>query len=150
MTSASARFTESEVEDAALEWLNGLGWNVAHGPEIAPHATGAERATYTEVILERRLRDALDRLNPDLPAQAVDDAAGKLTRPEGSTLEAKNRAFHHMLADGVTVEHRSANGAAHRSPSSATGIPPTTIGWRSTSSPSSRASGSGGQTSSCS
>ncbi len=111
MTSASAGFTESEVEDAALEWLESLGWKVAHGPDIAPHAVGAERAAYTEVILERRLRDALDRLTPDLPAEALDDAFRKLTRPEGSTLEAKNRAFHRMLADGVTVEYRTVNGA---------------------------------------
>ncbi len=65
-----AAFTESEVEDATLEWLEGLGWKVAHGPEIAPHAEGAERTDYTEVILEQRLLDALDRLNPDLPAEA--------------------------------------------------------------------------------
>ena len=111
MTSPSARFTESEVEDAALEWLEGLGWNVAHGPEIAPHAAGAERTDYTGVILERQLLDALDRLNPDLPAEALEDALRKLTRPKGSTLEAKNRAFHRMLADGVTVEYRTASGS---------------------------------------
>ena len=40
-------FAESEVEAAALEWLEGLGWKVAHGPDIAPHAEGAERADYT-------------------------------------------------------------------------------------------------------
>ena len=104
-------FTESELEDAALEWLEGLGWKVAHGPGIAPHAASAERTEYGEVILERRLRDALDRLNPDLPAEALEDAFRKLTRPEGSTLEARNRAFHRMLVDGVTVEYRSAGGA---------------------------------------
>ena len=103
-------FTESEVEDAALEWLEGLGWKVAHGPNIAPHAAGAERADYTEVVLEHRLRDALDRLNPDLPAEALDDAFRKITRPEGSTLEARNRAFHRLLVDGVTVEYRAAGG----------------------------------------
>ena len=111
MTSPSASFTESEVEDAALEWLEGLGWKMSHGPEIAPHAAGAERSDYTEVTLERRLLDALDRLNPALPAEALDDAFRKLTRPEGSTLEAKNRAFHRMLADGVTVEYRTTSGS---------------------------------------
>ena len=104
-------FTESEVEDATLEWLEGLGWKVAHGPDIAPHAAGAERSDYSEVILERRLLDALDLLNPDLPAKALEDAFRKLTRTEGSTLEARNRVFHRMLAEGVTVEYRSAGGA---------------------------------------
>ena len=79
-------FTESEVEDATLEWLEGLGWKVAHGPDIAPHAAGAERSDYSEVILEHRLLDALDLLNPDLPAKALEDAFRKLTRTEGSTL----------------------------------------------------------------
>ena len=105
------RFTESEVEDAALEWLAGLGWAIAHGPDIAPGAPGAERAGYGEVVLERRLRDALARLNPDLPAEALGDAFRKLVRPEGATTEARNRAFHRMLTDGVTVEHRGGDGA---------------------------------------
>ncbi len=102
--------TESEVEDAALEWLEGLGWQVAHGPDIAPHADGAERTDYAEVILENRLRQALPRLNPTLPPDALNDAFHKLTRPEGSTLEARNRAFHRMLVDGVTVEYRTTSG----------------------------------------
>ena len=107
----SSRISESEVEDAALEWLEDLGWSVVHGPSIAPDTPNAERSDYSEVILERRLLDALDRLNPDLPAEALDDAFRKLTRPEGSTLAARNRAFHRMLVDGVTVEYRSAGGA---------------------------------------
>ena len=111
MTVAHASFTESVVEQAALAWLESLGWSVAHGPDIAPDTTGAERADYGEVLLARRLRDALARLNPDLPAAALEDAFRRLTRPEGSTLEDRNRAFHRMVVDGVTVEHRTDNGA---------------------------------------
>ena len=85
---------EADVEDAALEWLGALGWQTAHGPDIGPGATGEERADYGAVVLEQRLRDSLARLNPDLPLDALDDAFRKLTRPEGSTLEARNRAFH--------------------------------------------------------
>ena len=104
------RFTESEVEDAALEWLAGSGWTVAHGPDIAPDAPGAERADYGEVVLERRLGDALARLNPDLPAEALGDAFRKLIRPEGATLPVRNRVFHRLLTDGVTVEYRDDGG----------------------------------------
>ena len=103
-------FTESIVEEAALEWLTGLGWQTAHGPDIAPDTPKAERNSYDEVVLERRLRDALAEMNSDLPATALDDASRKLTRPEGPTLEARNRAFHRMLINGVTVEHRTADG----------------------------------------
>ena len=105
-----ASFTESEVEDAALDWLAGCGWSVAHGPDIAPDTPGAERADYGAVVLEGRMRGALERLNPDLPAEALDDAFRKLTRPGGATVEVRNRAFHRMVVDGVTVEHRTDDG----------------------------------------
>ena len=103
--------TESAVEQAALAWLEGLNWAVAHGPDIAPDALVAERSDYGQVVLEHRLRDALTRLNPDLPAAALDEAFRKPAHPEGPTLEARNRAFHRLLVDGVTVEYHEADGA---------------------------------------
>ena len=104
------RITESVVEDAALDWLDGLGWSVAHGPDIAPDTLAAERADYGQVVLEWRLRDALAQLNSNLPAEALEDAFRKLNRPEGTSLETRNRSFHRMLVDGVTVEYRADNG----------------------------------------
>ena len=83
---------------------------MAHGPDIAPGTPNAERTAYGQVALERRLRGALADLNPVLPASALDDAFRGLNRPEGSTLQARNRAFHRMLVDGVTVEHRDGEG----------------------------------------
>ena len=103
--------TEADVEAVALDWLTGVGWQVKHGRDIAPDAPGAERSDYGQVVLEQRLGDALAELNPDLPVDALDDALRRLTRPQGSTLEARNRAFHRMLVDGVTVEHRTPSGA---------------------------------------
>ncbi len=103
--------TESDVEQVALDWLANLGWRVAHGPDIGPDTLAAERTDYGEVVLAKRLRDALAELNPHLPAEALEDAFGKLVRPEGATLEARNRAFHRMLVEGVTVEYRADGGA---------------------------------------
>ena len=105
------RFTEREVEEVALDWLENLGWGIAHGPDIAHDSPQPERSGYGDVVLEGRLRDALTRLNPALPADALDDAFRKLTRPEGATLEARNRALHRMLVNGVTVEYRDSGGA---------------------------------------
>ena len=102
--------TEADVEQAALDWLSGLGWLVAHGPDIAPGSPGAERDDYGEVVLERRLWDALAAINPSLPSSALDDACRRLTRPQGATLEARNRAFHRMLVNGVEIEYRDAEG----------------------------------------
>ena len=107
---SQSSFTESTVEDAALSWLETLGWKVVYGPDIAPDTLGAERSDYGQVVLERRLRDAFGRLNPDLPTEALDDAFRRLTRPEGATLEARNRAFHRMVVEGVTVEYRAGDG----------------------------------------
>ena len=107
---SQSSFTESTVEDAALSWLETLGWRVAYGPDIAPDTLGAERSDYGQVVLERRLRDALGRINPNLPVAALDDAFRRLTRSEGATLEARNRAFHRMVVDGVTVEYRAGDG----------------------------------------
>ena len=103
--------SESDVEEAALGWLAALGWSVAHGPDIAPDTPNAERGDYGEVVLGERLWAALARLNPDLPDEALHDARRKLTRPEGTTLVARNRAFHRMAVDGVTVEYRGRSGA---------------------------------------
>jgi type I restriction enzyme R subunit len=104
-------FTESEVESTALAWLEALGWQIRHGAQIAPGELFAERADYGAVVLEQRLRDALARLNPDLPPEALEDALRKLSRPEGATLEQRNRAVHRMLVDGVTVEYRRPDGS---------------------------------------
>ena len=99
--------TEADVEQAALAWLESLGWRTAYGPDLIPN----ERADYGSVILDSRLRDAIARLNPALPAEAWDDAFTKLTRPTGSNLVTRNRAFHRMLVNGVTVEYRAGDGA---------------------------------------
>lgn len=104
-------FCESTIESAALAWLEASGWQVVHGPDLAPGAPASERRDYSEVTLTGRLRDALARLNPDLPVEALDDAFRQLTQPQGADLIQRNRAQHRLLVDGVTVEHRNAGGA---------------------------------------
>jgi type I restriction enzyme R subunit len=104
------QFTESVVEQAALAWLESVGWQVRNGAEIAPGEPAAERDDYGQVVLAQRLRDALARLNPALRAEALNDAFRKLMRSEGVELIVRNRALHRLLVDGVTVEYRDAEG----------------------------------------
>src|SRR5579883_2187751 len=104
-------FSESELERVALQWLKDAGYAVAHGAEIAPGEANAERDDYHEVILARRLREALERLNPDLPPVLLEEAFRKLTRTESPSLIQNNRAFHRMLTEGVTVEQRRKDGS---------------------------------------
>ena len=102
--------SELDVETVSLEWLQGLGWKVAHGASIAPQTSKAEREDYGEGYLRERLRGSLRRLNPSLPESAREDAFRKVMRSKGPTLEIRNRAFHRLLVDGVTVEHRTEDG----------------------------------------
>ena len=106
-------FAESVVEEAALAWLGELGYAVLRGPEIAVGLPGAERSDpgYHEVVLEWRLREALARLNPDLPPEAIEDAFRRLTRADARSLIERNHAAHRMLVDGVTVEYRRLDGS---------------------------------------
>lgn len=96
----SGVFTESVVEDAALAWLEALGYVVLHGPDIAAGEPGAERSdpNFRDVLLERRLRQALVRLNPGLPPEALEDAFRKLTCPESATLIVRDCTPRRLLA----------------------------------------------------
>ena len=108
--------SEADVEQVALEWLSSLGWQTAYGPDIAPDTPGAERADFTQVVLEERLRDALLNLNPDLPPSALETGLRQLINPVGPTLEARNRSFHHALTRGVTVPVRRPDGTTSGEP----------------------------------
>jgi type I restriction enzyme R subunit len=105
------RFTESVVEEAALEWLEALGYSVLAGPDIAPGEPAAEREDYGEVVLAARLRDALARLNPHVPADALEEAFRKLSRPELPSLVANNHVVHKWLVEGVPVEYQRPDGS---------------------------------------
>jgi type I restriction enzyme, R subunit len=109
-------FTESVVEEAALEWFGELGYRVVHGPEIAPGEPGAERESYQQVLLEGRLREALATLNPQVPQEGLDDAFRKLTRISSPQLIDANREFHHYLVNGVAVEYLRGDGSVGYDP----------------------------------
>ena len=106
-------FKESMIEQATLAWLEALGYEILRGPQIAASEPGAERGDprYRDVVLERRLQQALVRLNPDLPQSALEDAFRKLTRPDAASLLERNRAVHRMLVGGVPVEYRRDDGS---------------------------------------
>ncbi|WP_291380847.1 type I restriction endonuclease subunit R [Demequina sp.] len=104
------KFTESAVEQAALEWLEAAGWATVYGESIAPGEPAAERTEFTQTTLDARLFSTLTRLNPDLPASAIEDALKRLLRAEGPDLVTRNRATHRHLVNGVTVEYRAPDG----------------------------------------
>jgi len=102
---------ESIVEDAALTWFGELGYTIGHGPHMAPGEPAAERASFADVVLVGRLREAIWRLNPAMPEEAREDALRKVMRVGTPSPTQTNRNFHAMLRDGVPVEYRRADGS---------------------------------------
>ena len=105
--------TEIDIETAALNWLAGMGYSVLHGPDIAPDTSDAERSRYEDVVLRGRLRDAVARLNPNIPAESQEEAVQKVLSPNSPSLFQNNRTFHLMLVDGIEVEYRESDGTMH-------------------------------------
>jgi len=110
------KITEDTIEQTALEWLEELGYEIAHGPDIAFDGQATERdaaANYSDVILMGRLRAALESINATLPADAIDEAIRKVTRTETPSLIENNRSFQKMLTDGVDISWMAADGEKH-------------------------------------
>jgi type I restriction enzyme R subunit len=105
--------TESVVEQAALAWFESLAYQVISGPTIAPGELFAERDSYSDVILTKRLREALARINPAIPPEAIEDAIRKIVRSESPDPVENNRRFHHFVTDGVPVEYRRPDRIVH-------------------------------------
>jgi type I restriction enzyme R subunit len=103
-------FRRFHFEDTTLEYFTDLGYSHQTGPTIAPGELQAEREDYHEVILADRLRSALLRLNPNLPAEPIEEALRKIIHLSSPALVSINRSFHHLLVNGVEVEYSAADG----------------------------------------
>ena len=99
-------FTESTIEQAAIDWLQELGYNYVFGPEIAFDGERPERSNYQETLLLGRTQDAIARINYGLPAQAQEEALRRITRLGKPSLLLNNHAFHHLLVNGIEVEYK--------------------------------------------
>lgn len=101
--------TENEIEEIALSYLQGLGYTYQLGTVISPDGEHPERQ-YNEVVLVTRLRDAIDKLNPNISQDAKEDALKKVLRTESPNVIINNETFHRYLTDGVDVEMRTESG----------------------------------------
>jgi type I restriction enzyme, R subunit len=100
---------EDVVEQALLDWVVRLGWSVVQGPHISPpdaSTPGTERKTFCEVFLQHRLAAAIARLNPAIPASALDEAVRRVMSPDVAGFVKVNRQMHRWLVDGVPVEYQ--------------------------------------------
>ena len=99
-------YTEDQlVEQPAIGLFADLGWQTVSAMEETFGATGTlGRETKGEVVLTVRLREALSRLNPAMPAEAINNAIDDIARDRSAMLPAAaNREVYQLLKEGITV-----------------------------------------------
>lgn len=102
---------ESEIEQIALDILHEEnGYAVLYGPDLVEG--GTKEREYSEVVLQNRLRAAIDRINPSIPTEAREEAFKKVLRAASITLLENNEAFHHLLTEGIDVKFGIGEGKA--------------------------------------
>jgi len=115
-------FTESEIETFSLDELKRLGYSYIPGPSIAPdveaqdglfaaepapaYGVPEKRENYGEVVLKSTLEEAIERLNPEIPATARQEALKAVLDVYSPQLIDANETFHKLLAEGVPVTVR--------------------------------------------
>ncbi len=103
--------TEAHLEEEVLHIFKALGFETLHGPDIAPGEIKAERESYGQIILSRRLKDSITDLNPIIPSDVKDLAFRKIINLTAPTTIGANKSFHKMLVEGIEVEYRRKDGS---------------------------------------
>jgi len=97
------KITESAIEDLAIELFEKLGYQYIYAPSIAPDSDTPERERFEDVVLLNRLRSAVGRINPSIPADVREEALKQILRLNSPDLIANNETFHRMLTEGIKV-----------------------------------------------
>lgn len=98
------KLTEAAIEELALNRLEQLGYSRVSGPDIAPGGSNPLRSSLASPILEGVLQEAVDRLNPSIPAAARQEAVRQVLRVSSPDLISANETFHALLTRGVQVD----------------------------------------------
>jgi type I restriction enzyme R subunit len=97
---------ESDIEKFAIVLLERQGYQYIYAPDIAPDSDTPERDRFEDVLLLERLRKAVGRINPGIPADAREDAIRQVRRLNSPELISNNEAFHRMLTEGINISYR--------------------------------------------
>lgn len=100
--------TEDKIEQSTLETLGLLGWQILHGPDIGPDGSGERE--YIQPLLDKRLVEAIKRINPELSSEDWDKIRTLVSRSTSVTLDEDNRTFHELLVNGLDTEYRNESG----------------------------------------
>jgi type I restriction enzyme R subunit len=99
-----SKILESGFESVVLTLLAEMGYTCHAGDAFDPDST-AERESYHGAMLPVRLKAAVARINPNLPAEAVDATANAVLDVRFPDLIQENQRIHRLLVDGVPVEY---------------------------------------------
>ncbi len=102
--------SEAEVEAVLLDQFGALGYTCLNDAISGPDGHAPEREAYSDTVLPDRLRDAISRLNPQIPEDAREDALRKLLAVERPSLIEENRRLQRAMVEGVPVEYRAEDG----------------------------------------
>ena len=105
-----AFLSEAELEESLLQDFERLGYERSNDAEIGPDGTSSERESYGDVILQRRLVAAIEKLNPHMPSEARQDAFKSLVATVTPSLVEENRRLHRFMVEGVSVEYYDTDG----------------------------------------
>ena len=98
--------TEDQLEQEVMGWLAEVGYRTVCGYDVAPDSDNPWRSDFRQVVLEDVLREAVQRLNPKVPAQAREDAVRQVLNLDTPAQLLANRLFHRLLVNGVKVEYQ--------------------------------------------
>ncbi|MGS3152956.1 type I restriction endonuclease subunit R [Aeromonas sanarellii] len=98
--------TEDQLEQEVMGWLAEVGYRTVCGYDVAPDSDSPWRSDFRQVVLEDVLREAVQRLNPKVPAQAREDAVRQVLNLDTPAQLLANRLFHRLLVNGVKVEYQ--------------------------------------------
>ena len=98
--------TENIIEESAIEILQSQGWEYANGKEISPEGLFCERENFQQIILTNRLRSAIAKINPHIPADAQEAAIQKVLRIYSPVLLHNNEEFHKLLVEKVKIPYQ--------------------------------------------
>lgn len=104
------KFYESNIEEAALLWLDELGYKIEDFETVSPQGDYPLRDSYYDVYLKDILIDALKRLNPTIPKSGIEDAFRMLTIPNKVSLIENNRYISKLITEGVSVSFHNKEG----------------------------------------
>ncbi|WP_421753054.1 type I restriction endonuclease subunit R [Croceimicrobium sp.] len=100
------RITEHSIEDFAIKLLETLGYEYIYAPSIAHDGEHPERSGYEDLLLTRRMAEAVGRINPTVPPSAQEEAIKEIHRIHSPELLSNNESFHRLLTEGIKVSYQ--------------------------------------------